>query len=47
MDLKWLLQKEIKQEEPVDYFLISTQDAEVNVTFDKCSNGDILAVNNF
>lgn len=41
------MQKEIKQEEPVDYFLISTQDEEVNVTFDKYSNGDILAVNNF
>lgn len=48
MDLKWIIPKEIKQEEPVEYYLISsTSDRAFNVAFDKYSNEENLAVKTF
>ncbi len=48
MDLNWIRNpKEIKQEEPVEYFLISTVSGEeLNVDVDTHSNGENFAVRN-
>lgn len=48
MDSKWLIQTEIKQEEPVEYYLVSsTSDGVLNVGFDAHSNDEQLAVITF